>query len=214
MSTRTQPRAAQRGAEQRARARKPHPTTPPQKRTVTKVAAADAICDELDRLDLDDELRYLAHDHAPAMKVLAGLSDERRQATHEMVDAQRVYLQVLEDLGTMVADQNGRIHDLRAIQSTVMAFAWTLSLLGYRKTAKQWIKKRRWKDRHGVERETWVDIRQPDTPDEQHRADDRNLPPDLRSLAAQRDDLSPRVQGEWHTTVEPKIVDAPRPKDW
>lgn len=181
---------------------------------MTNPDVGEAICDELDALDYDDEVRYLGNDHGPAMKVIAGLSEERRQATHEMVDAQRVYIQIMQDLGTMVADQNGRTHDLRAIQSTVMAFAWTQALLGYRKTGRQWIKKRRWKDAHGVERETWVDIRQPDTLEDHHRADDRDLPPDLRSLAAQRDDLEARVQAEWHVSVEPKIVDAPRPKDW
>lgn len=206
MSTPARPRPAQ----LRKPAKKSQPATRRHSATVTK----RAICDELDRLDDDDEVCYLGNNHPPAMKVIAGLSRERRNATHEMVDAQRTYLQVLEDLGTMVTDQSGRCHDLRAIQSTVMAFAWTLSLLGYRRTAKQWIRKRRWKDQHGVERETWVDMRAPLTLEEQHSADDRNLPPDIRSLAAQRDDLSPRVQGEWHTSVEPRIVDAPRPKDW
>lgn len=190
-------------------------TAPKKRKPAPKpVATADAICDELDRLDDDDEIRYLGNNHGPAMDAIRALNDDRRQATHEMLDAQRVYLQILEDCGTMVADQNGRTHDLRAIQSTVMAFAWTMALRGYRKVGKEWIRKRKWTDRHGVERETWVDIRAPLTLEEQHHAVDRNLPPDIRSLAAQRDNLNGRVLGEWHTSVEPKIVDAPRPKDW
>src|SRR4051812_5015427 len=110
MSSTARPRAAQ-------QRKKSQPTTPPPKRTVTNLSVGDAICLELDRLDEDDELRYLGNDHGPAMKVLRGLSQERREATHEMVDAQRVYIQIMEDLGTMVCDQNGRTHDLRAIQS-------------------------------------------------------------------------------------------------
>src|SRR4051794_21708466 len=138
MSTTARPRAAQ-------QRKKTQPTTPPPNRTVTNLSVGDAICAELDRLDEDDELRYLGNNHEPAIKVLRGLSEERRQATHEMLDAQRVYIQIMEDLGTMVADQHGRTHDLRAIQSTVMAFAWAQALLGYRKVGKQWIRKRRWK---------------------------------------------------------------------
>lgn len=206
----TRPRAAQRKTTQ--------PTMTGRNVTVTNPDVGEAICDLLDADDYDDEIRYLGNNHPPAMKAIADLDDAQRERTHQMIDLQRVYIQILDDMGVMVVDQNGRQHDLRAIQSTVMAFAWTMSLLGFRKSAQPWIKKRRWTDNHGIERLAWVDVRQPDDPADQltpeHKADDRNLPPDLRSLAAQRDHLSPRLQGEWHVSVEPKIVDAPRPKDW
>lgn len=176
--------------------------------TKTKRPTADPICDELDRLDLDDEVFYLGNGHAPAMKAIKDLDEAQRLRTHEMIAVQRVYLQLLEDLKDPT-DQSGRNFDTQAVPSLILAIGWTMALLGYRRVADAKIKRRG---------RVWVDVRQPDDPVEAlldtDKASDKALPPDVRGLAAQRDGEEPRVLAEWHVSVEPKIVDAPRPKDW
>lgn len=195
MSTATRPRVA----AQRAT---------PEKKPRTKRPTADPICDELDRLDFDEEVYYLGNGHEPAMQAIRDLDEQQRIRTHEMIAVQRVYLQLMEDLVNPI-DQNGRNHDTQAIPATVLAIAWTMSLLGYRRVADPYIKRRG---------RLWVDVRLPDDPAEQlqddHKASDTTLPADVRAMAAERDGDEPRIMAEWHVPVEPQIVDAPRPKDW
>lgn len=203
-------------------ARKPRvadATQPAKPKRVRKPAAsADPICAELDRLDEDDEVFYLGNGHPPAMQAIRNLDEAQRLRTHEMLDSQRTYLQVMEDL-VDPCDQSGRTHDLRAMGSSVMAIAWTLSLLGYRKVAAPRIRRRPVKGAFYADACTWVDVRAPLTAEEElsakHRGDDTSLPPDIRALASQRDGLPGMpVTSEWSVSVKPKIIEAPRPKDW
>lgn len=202
------------------RAPRTQPTTPPRNVTVTEPVAPDPICDELDRLDADEMVSYLSHGDAKTAAVVAGWDEEKKARAAEMVDVQRVYLQLMEDL-IDPTDQGGRTHDLRAMESTRLAICWTMALCGYRRSGKAYIRKRRLPDlggTYGSQAYTWVDARAPETAEDdllpEDRADTRIRPPDVRSLAAQRDGEEPRVLAEWHVTPEVKTVNAPRPKDW
>lgn len=201
--------------------RTPRTTTrPPAKREPTaKLGARDtAVCAELDRLDDDDEIAYLGNNNPEAMKVIRSLDEQNRKHTHAMIDIQRVYLQILEDL-IDPTDQSGRNFDLRAMESTRMAIAWTMACVGYRRTAPAFIKRRQ-VNLPGTYNGgyIWVDARSPDIVEDELRPEDRSdnklLPPDVRSAAALRDGDEPRVLAEWHVKPEIRTDIEPRPRDW
>lgn len=139
----------------------------------------------------------------------ADLTPEERQRAYEMLRVQHAYLQILECLSYPV-DPEGHTHDLNMLGPTKIAIAWTLALVGFRLSGPRFIKKRTftapgcYEDAH-----TWVDSREADTAEEalrpEHRADDANLPPDTRRLAAIRDGAAPmEMPATWHTA--PKVT--------
>jgi hypothetical protein len=145
----------------------------------------------------------------------ANLTPAEEARAYEMLHVQAAYLNILDCLSYPV-DPDGSVHDLSAIQPTRLAIAWTLALCGFRQTGQQYIKKRGF-DAPGCYRDahTWVDARAPDTAEEQlqpqHRADDPNLPPDVRGLAARRDGVSPEPGPDlWHTPPNITYEDVPR----
>lgn len=217
---------------QRAAHKRRPPAPAPAKPAAAKTVAGSDICDAIDEAEFEDELMTLARGHPEAVEVLRGLNDEQRQRTRDMQDAQRVYLQLAEDISYPV-DQGGRVHDLAGLatmntdneegpaNSTLMAIFWTMSLLGYRKTGPAFIKKRAYKSHAGTYRSahTWVDARAADEAENelqpQHDQHQRNLPPDLRAAAARRDrDEGMKISATWHTKPEPVIKPGPRPKGW
>lgn len=209
-ATRTAKKRAPRAAAARSAKRAP----------TAKLGVRDAaVCVELDRLDDDDEIAYLGNNVPSAMKVIRDLDAETRERTHEMIEVQRVYMQLLEDMIDPV-DQNGRTHDMRGMESTRLAICWTLALCGYRRTAQAYIRKRQVKDIPGVYQGcyVWVDARAPEKAEDQIRPEDRSdnklLPPDVRSMVAIRNGDEPKLLAEWHVKVDPKIEFEPRPRDW
>jgi hypothetical protein len=145
----------------------------------------------------------------------AGLTGEAKKRAQEMLKVQAAYLQILECLSYPV-DPEGTVHDLSAIQPTRLAVAWTLALCGFRQTGKAYIKKRGF-DAPGcyTDAHTWVDVRAPDTAEDQlkptDRADDPKLPPDVARLAALRDGApSQQPVDPWHTAPNITFEDVPR----
>ena len=128
----------------------------------------------------------------------AGLTGEERKLALEMLKVQAAYLEIYQSLD-FPTDPEGHTVDLSGMHMTQpkIAIAWTLALLGFRRSAHVYIKKRPF-SAPGVYANayTWVDSRAPDdAADElapQHRSDDPKLPPDTRRLAAMRDGDEPQ----------------------
>lgn len=145
----------------------------------------------------------------------ANLTKEEEKLAFEMVKVQAAFLEIMDCMSYPV-DPEGHIHDLAAMGPTKLAIAWTLALCGFRSTGKKYIKKRAYnapgcyEDAH-----TWVDVRSPDNAADElkpeHSADDLNLPPDTRRLAAQRDG-APGQQMPDLWRVKPKIVYTNEPR--
>jgi hypothetical protein len=139
----------------------------------------------------------------------ANLTKAEEVRAIEMLKVQKAFVDILDDMSYPV-DPEGHVHDLNAMGPTKIAIAWTLALCGFRKAGKRYIKKREF-SAPGVyaDAHTWVDVRSPDTAEEElqphHRPDDHKLPPDTRRLAAQRDGAPGLKMPEmWH--VSPKIT--------
>lgn len=148
----------------------------------------------------------------------ANLTKEEEKRAFEMMKVQAAFLEILDTMSYPV-DPEGHVHDLSAMHPTKVAIAWTLALNGFRSTGKKYIKKRAIPNAPGcyADAHTWVDVRQPDNAaaelQPEHSADDLNLPPDTRRLAAQRDGApGQQIPDMWR--VKPKIVyvDEPRPE--
>jgi hypothetical protein len=144
------------------------------------------------------------------------LTPEEEKRAYEMLEVQAAYLQILDAM-SYVIDPEGHIHDLSAMEPTRLAIAWTLALNGFRQTGPRYIRKRFF-NAPGVygNAHTWVDVRAPDTAEEElrpeHKSSDPTLPPDTRRLAALRDGDPPmKMPDGWK--VRPKViyVDEPRP---
>lgn len=145
----------------------------------------------------------------------ANLTKAEEKRAFELMKVQAAYLEIIDCLSYPV-DPEGHIHDLSAMIPTKIAIAWTLALNGFRRTGDRYIKKRPfnapgcYEDAH-----TWVDVRAPDTAEEEltpeHRADDPKLPPDTRRLAAMRDERPGQALPEWRVT--PKITKDYVPRD-
>lgn len=143
----------------------------------------------------------------------AGLTGGERERAYEMLVVQAAYLDIYEALD-YPTDPDGHVVDLSGFHMTQpkIAIAWTLALLGYRQSEHVYIKRRYLGGPGVIEGAyTWVDSRAPDAAGEElrpeHQADDPNLPPDTRRLAAQRDGApgqEPPMPDEW--SVEPKIT--------
>lgn len=216
--------------------RRPRAAAQKQKRAPsrsTKTSVGTAICDELDRAEFDDEMLVMAHGHRDTARVLAALTEEQRERTRQMQEAQKVYIELAQDISYPV-DARGRVHDLgglammnaddtKGANSTLMAIFHTMSLLGYRKVGPAFIKKRAipehlragcYEDAH-----TWVDVRSPDVVEDElaaeHSQHQRDLPPDTRALAARRDrEEGIRISAQWREEPQPIIKDGPRPEGW
>lgn len=203
---------------------KPARRTPAAKATPT----ADDICDLLDDEDFHDEMLVLARGHEEAARVLAGMNEAQRERTGHMQEAQRVYLELANDI-TYPVDASGRVHDLGGLasmnadtegaNSTLMAIFYTMALLGYRKSGPAFIKKRRMTGGVYINANTWVDIRAvDDVHDElqpEHTQHNRDLPPDLRAAAARRDqEEGMRLSAQWKVAPKPIIKSGPRPEGW
>lgn len=149
----------------------------------------------------------------------AGLTGEERKRAIEMMKVQQAYLDIYNALD-YPNDPDGHIVDLSGVHMTQpkVAIAWTLALLGFRRTRSAYIKKRHYQA--GLTYDNayyYVDSRAPDDAAEElqpeHTAADPYLPPDTRRLAAIRDHApGQQLPDGWHT--KPKIVweDAPRPQ--
>jgi hypothetical protein len=156
------------------------------------------------------KLKFGEHGELTAQTIeQLNLTPAERERAYEMLRAQHAYLQILDCL-TYPVDPEGHTHDLNMLGPTKVAIAWTLALVGFRLTGPRLIKKRSftapgcYEDAH-----TWVDAREPDTAEAalrpEDRADDPNLPPDTRRLAAIRDGAAPmEMPATWHTT--PKVT--------
>lgn len=147
----------------------------------------------------------------------AGLTGDERKRAIEMLKVQQSYLEIYESLD-YPNDPDGHVVDLSGIHMTQpkVAIAWTLALLGYRKSGKSYIKKR-----STVSPGTYddgyyyVDSRLSDNPlnelQPHHKADDHHLPPDTRRLAALRDGDEPQHLGTpWQQKVKVTVEDVPR----
>jgi hypothetical protein len=175
-----------------------------------------AICDALDVID--------DHDLDPRWSKLEGEEYERMR---DAAAVQRAYIEMLRLVKDPI-DERGRTYDLRFLdingtqgQSVLRAIFYTMVLLGFTRDCqkcgfhhKSWIKPR---TVSGMQ--TWVDIRSPDTAEEElrpeHKQDMINLPPDVRGLAAKRDgEDGLAAQVEWHTKAEVNFLTEPRPEDW
>jgi hypothetical protein len=177
------------------------------------------ICDAIDFAE-DEEQReqlreQLADDYQVAID--AGLEGERAEEVAKMRDIQRAYVELLEVMEFPV-DQNGRVHDLSAMSAATLGIAWTAVLYGFRRSGDALLKKRRIIAPGVYENAcTWVDVNAPEIAELDLRpgdySDDRLRPPDVRGLAASRDDEGPQVMAEWHTQVKVRHVDEPRPED-
>jgi hypothetical protein len=146
----------------------------------------------------------------------ANLSGEERKRAIEMLKVQQAYLAIYQCLD-YPNDPDGHVVDLSGIHMTQpkVAIAYTLALLGFRQTGRQYIKRRSITGPGVAEGAYyWVDSRASDNPlDEllpEHSADDHHLPPDTRRLAAIRDGAPGQELPQWN--VRPKIVyeDVPR----
>jgi hypothetical protein len=139
----------------------------------------------------------------------AGLSPQEREIAYEMLLVQAAYLEIYECLD-YPTDPDGHIVDLSAVHMTQpkIAIAWTLALNGFRRTDKQYIKRRHYTVPGVVEGAyTWVDVRNPDNAAEElrpeHRPDDPKLPPDTKRLAAIRDGAPGQPQPDpWSVTAK------------
>ena len=145
----------------------------------------------------------------------ADLTPAERERAYEMLEVQAAYLRILECLSYPV-DPDGNVYDLNMLGPSKVAIAWTLALSGMRPTGPVYIKKRSftapgcYEDAH-----TWVDAREPDTAEDalqdHHRADDPNLPPDTRRLAAIRDgEPAMELPPIWNTVPQVFEDAAPR----
>lgn len=143
----------------------------------------------------------------------AGLTGEEKERAYEMLVVQAAYLDIYESLD-YPTDPDGHVVDLSGFHMTQpkIAIAWTLALLGYRQSEHVYIKRRYYGGPGVIEGAyTWVDVRAPDEAGAElrpeDRADDPNLPPDTRRLAAKRDGSPgqpPPMPDEW--SVEPKVT--------
>jgi hypothetical protein len=147
----------------------------------------------------------------------AGLTGQERKTALEMLKTQAAYLEIYEALD-FPNDPDGHVVDLSGVHMTQpkVAIAWTLALLGFRRTGKAYIKKRHYRA-PGVYGNAYyyVDARAADDAAgelaAEHRADDPHLPPDTRRLAALRDgEPGQQLPPPW--AVKPKITweDTPR----
>jgi len=127
----------------------------------------------------------------------AGLTGEARKRAQELLKVQAAYLEIYQALD-FPNDPEGNVCDLSGAHMTQpkIAIAWTLALLGFRRTGRGYIKKRHY-DVPGVYDNAYyyVDSRAPDEAFEElrpeHRSGDYKLPPDTRRLAAMRDGEEP-----------------------
>lgn len=147
----------------------------------------------------------------------ANLTLEERERALLVLDAQKAYLEIVDTLSYPV-DPEGSVYDLSAMQPTVLAIAWTLALVGFRKTGPAMIKKRFFEaDQVLAGAHTWVDARAADDAAQElkpsDRCDDPNLPPDTRYLAAKRDNVEKPAIPVWEG-VKPvvTVVNEPRPE--
>jgi hypothetical protein len=139
----------------------------------------------------------------------ANLSPEETQVAYEMLLCQAAYLEIYDCLD-YPTDPDGHVVDLSGVHMAQpkVAIAWTLALNGFRRTDKQYIKKRYYSV-PGVASNayTWVDARSGDVAAEslrpEHRADDPKLPPDTRRLAAIRDGMpGQELPDPWSVTAK------------
>jgi hypothetical protein len=141
----------------------------------------------------------------------ADLTPEEKERAYEMLMVQAAYLEIYDCLD-YPTDPDGHIVDLAGIHMTQpkVAIAWTLALNGFRRTDKQYIKKRYYSVPGVIEGAyTWVDSYAPENAAEeltpQMKADDHRLPPDTRRLAAIRDgEPGQKLPDGW--SVTPKIT--------
>lgn len=176
-----------------------------------------AVCEALDLMDDEDLIpEMLNYDVEQTARVF-----DAAKVQNAMIDMLR--------LVKFPIDERGRTYDLRFLdiggtqgQSVLRAIFYTMTLLGFSRDChncgghnKSWIKPRAIPGGF----QTWVDMRAPDTAEEELRPEHKqamiNLPPDVRGLAAKRDGeegLGPQV--EWHTKAEVGFLDEPRPEDW
>lgn len=147
----------------------------------------------------------------------AGLTGEDKKRAIEMLKVQQAYLEIYESLD-FPNDPDGHVVDLSGIHMTQpkVAIAWTLALLGYRKSGRAYIKKRSTVSPGTYDNGYYyVDSRAPDNPlnelQPHHTADDHHLPPDTRRLAAIRDGDPPmELAPPWSTKVKVTVEDVPR----
>lgn len=195
----------------------------PVKQAPVRLSARDkAVCDVLDTLE--------DYDLHPRM---VNYTREEDQRTFDAIQVQNAFLDMIR-LVKYPVDERGRTYDLRFLDlggskeavlasgpscggSVLRAIFYTMTLLGFRKTEKSYIKPRVIPGTGGMH--TWVDIRKPDTAEEELRPEHKqsmiNLPADVRALAAKRDgEDGLAAQVEWHTRANIEFVDAPRPEDW
>lgn len=148
----------------------------------------------------------------------AKLTKEEKKLAYAQLEVQKAFLEILDSISFPV-DPEGHIHDVRHMEPTRIAIAYTLAQTGFRRVGHAYIKKRAisgagmYADAH-----TWVDSRSPDSAAEElleeHSSLDPRLPPDTRKLAAVRDGMEAEPPDQSWTT-KPKIVHefAPRPED-
>lgn len=159
-------------------------------------------------------LQFGAHGElTPKTIKQANLSAAEEERAWEMIEVQAAYLQILDTLSYPV-DPDGHVHDLSALGPTKIAIAWTLALNGARFSGNKHIKKRD-VPQAGPGAHTWVDVRAPDDPRDElrpeHRADNPNLPPDTRRLAAIRDhEPGQQLPAGWKHKPKVVYVDEPR----
>lgn len=146
------------------------------------------------------------------------LTPEERERALEMLDVQTAYIDLYETMSYPI-DPEGNVYDMSAMPPIAMALAWTLALNGFRRSGTPYIKKRFFSDPGVVEgAHTWVDVRSPDSAEEEirpeHSAEDMSLPPDVRALAARRDGSTPPVLPTWDgQKIKVTYVEEKRP-DW
>jgi hypothetical protein len=136
----------------------------------------------------------------------AGLQGEERKRAFEMLKVQAAYLEIFDALD-FPTDPDGHVVDLSGVYMTQpkVAIAWTLALLGFRRTGHAYIKKRS-VNAPGVYENayTWVSALAADDAAQElrpeHRSGDHRLPPDTRRLAALRDGDPGQELPQWAVT--------------
>jgi hypothetical protein len=137
----------------------------------------------------------------------AGLTGQERKLAQEMLKVQAAYLEIYQALD-YPTDPDGHTVDLSGVYMTQpkVAIAWTLALLGFRRSAHVYVKKRPYTAPGCYEGAyTYVDVRAPDDAAGEllphHRSTEHHLPPDTRRLAAMRDgDRGQQLASPWSVT--------------
>jgi len=146
----------------------------------------------------------------------AGLTGEERKRAVEMLKVQKAYIEIYNCLD-FPNDPDGHVVDLSGIHMTQpkVAIAWTLALLGFRRSGKPYIKKRGYQTGGVYENSYYyVDSRAPDQAEQElrpeHSADDHWLPPDTRRLAAIRDEAPGQELPQWNQKPVVTVEHVPR----